>query len=40
MRIAGPVLDAHVDDVELKGEDVLEDVRPRGGGLNGRESAE
>ena len=29
VRIAGPVLDACVDDVELEGEDVLEDVRAR-----------
>jgi len=40
VRIAGPVLDARVDDVELEGEDVLEDVRARGGRLDGRESAE
>ena len=40
VRIAGPVLDARVDDVELEGEDVLEDVRPRGGRLDRRESAE
>ena len=37
VRIAGPVLDACVDDVELEGEDVLEDVRARGGRLDGRE---
>ena len=30
--VAGPVLDAGVDDVELEGEDVPEDVRARGGG--------
>jgi len=40
VRIAGPIFDARVDDVELKGEDVLEDVRPRGGGLDRRERAE
>ena len=40
VRIAGPVFDACVDDVELKGEDVLEDVRARGGRLDGRERAE
>lgn len=38
--IAGPVLDACVDDVELEGEDVLEDVRVRGGGCDGRERVE
>jgi hypothetical protein len=26
-RVGGPILDARVDDVELEGEDVLEDVR-------------
>jgi hypothetical protein len=30
--VARPVLDARVDDVEFEGEDVLEDVRARGGG--------
>ena len=38
--VAGPVLDARVDDVELKGEDVLEDVRARRGRVEGRERAE
>jgi len=40
VRVAGPVLDAGVDHVELEGEDVLEDVGARGGGLEGRERAE
>jgi len=40
VRIGGPVLDACEDDVELEGEDVLEDVRAGGGGLDGRERAE
>ena len=37
--VAGPVLDAGVDDVELEGEDVLEDVRARGGGRDAPERA-
>lgn len=37
--VAGPVLDAGVDDVELKGEDVFEDVRARGGGRDAPERA-
>jgi hypothetical protein len=37
--VAGPVLDAGVDDVELKGEDVLEYVRARGGGRDAPERA-
>ena len=40
VRVAGPVFDAGVDDVELEGEDVLEDVRARGRGHDGRERAE
>ena len=39
-RIAGPVLDACVDDVELEGEDVLEDVRARAEGGSMVASAE
>lgn len=38
--VAGPVLDACVDDVELEGKELLEDVRARGGGRDGRERAE
>lgn len=38
--VAGPVFDAGVDDVELEGEDVLEDVRARGGRYDGCERAE
>ena len=39
MRVCGPVFDAGVDDVELEGEEVLEDVRACGWGLDGRERA-
>jgi len=37
--VASSVLDAHMNDIKLKGEDVLEDVRARGRGLDGCESA-
>jgi hypothetical protein len=40
VRVAGPVFDAGVDDVELEGEDVLEDVRASGGRRDGPERAE
>ena len=36
-RVAGSVLDAGEDDVELEGKDVLDDVGAGGGGLEGRE---
>ena len=39
VSVAGPVSDAGVDDVELEGEDVLEDVRARRGGLDRSERA-
>ena len=39
LRVAGPVLDACVYDVEFEGEDVLEDVRPRRGGRDAAEHA-
>ena len=39
VRVCGPVFDAGVDDVELEGEEVLEDVRACGWGLDGRERA-
>lgn len=38
--VGGPVFDACVDDFELEGEDMLEDVRARGGWHDGRECAE
>ena len=38
-HITSPVLDESVDDVELKGEDMVDDVRARGGGLYRRECA-
>ena len=34
--VARPVLDAGAEDFELKRQDVLEDVRPRGGGRSGK----
>jgi len=40
VHITGPVLDTCVDDVELEGKDVPEDVLARGGALDSRESAE
>jgi hypothetical protein len=36
-RVAGPVLDAGEDDVELEGKDVLGDVGAGGEGLEGHE---
>ena len=38
--VGGPVFDAGVDDFELEGEDMLKDVRARGGWHDGRECAE
>ena len=40
VRVVSPVLDACVDHVEFEGEDVLEDVRARGGWGDGGEGAE
>ena len=40
VRVGGPVLDARVDDIELEGEDVLEDVRARRGRVERRERVE
>ena len=40
VRIARPVLDARIYDVELEGEDVLEDVCPRRGRRDAAERAE
>lgn len=40
MQVLNPVLDACVDDVELEGNDMLEDVRARGKGLDRRKRAE
>ena len=40
IAIVDTVLDTHMNDIELKGEDVLEDVRACGRKLDGRKSAE
>ena len=37
--ITSSVLDTHMNDIELEGEGVLEDVHAHGRGLNGRKSA-